>query len=381
MHRKMTGRAAFAALTLAASCLFAATWSAGPAEAAGGSSDTCPSSGGSSGGGSGSGSLYQIWLALNVHTDMCPGGGNLIGGPTGQAPHIPCWWGKVYDPQGLRNAVESFAKQGSTSNWYMMLKQEYDENGSNALDSDYTSTKGPPWESYNIGAKPPGDWYGMIYNQDDTLDELKACTDEEDAQSPKIYYWGVNDKTPTDLPTAVPGFGPLELAMALKEMVMLPSAPVLTNPQVTGQAKNTATVGVPVWFWQPPGEGKTTRTIKDICAYGACVKFVAQATSFTISSTGPHADVDSSGCTLNADAGYPDYLGVPYQSSDGNARSRCGIDYKAPGQAGLAVTTSWQIKVSWTGGSWSTQGSVYTPLGPVQVQEIQAYNPSSAATP
>jgi len=370
VHRKLSGRAALAAATLVASCAFATAWSTPPALAASGSG-SCSGSGGSSGGGGGSGDNYKIWVALSTHQDMCAGGGNIEGdGSSDASVHIACWWGEVYDPAGLRAEIQSFASQGSTSNWYSILQQEYDVNGTGPMSAGYRSTQGPPWQSYNVGATPAGEWYGLILNSGDTLDELQKCTDEEDAQSPKIYYWGVNG-APADLPGDAPGFTARDLAMYVDSIVNLPPADVSTNPP------GKSTVNVPVWYWQ--NAGPNSLTIDNICAFNVCVDFHAQAESFQIKSAGAPATLRSGGCTLNTSTGV---LGTAYRKSDGNTASNCGVTYTAPGGGDPVVWTYWKVTITWPGGSWSPPKAGYIPttMGNVPVQEIQAVNPTLVAT-
>jgi len=370
MHRKLSGRAALAAATLTVSCALATAWSSAPAQAAGGSG-SCSSGGGSSGGGGGSGGNYKIWAALSTHEDMCAGGGNVRGdGSSAASVHIACWWGEVYDPTGLKAEIQSFASQGSTSNWYMMLQSEYDKNGTDPLTSGYHSTDPPPWESYNIGADPAGNWYGLILNSGDTLDELQKCTDEEDAHSPEIYYWGVNG-APADLPTDAPGLSAKDLAIYVDSVINLPNADVSTNPP------GKSTVKVPVWYWQ--NAGGNTVTIDNICAFGICVDFHAQAVSFQIETAGAPATIKSGGCTLNKKTGV---LGTPYSQADKNTASSCGVTYTAPGTGNPVVKTFWHVVINWPGGTWSppADGYIETTMGNVPVQEIQAVNPTLVAT-
>lgn len=224
MHRKLSGRAILAAATLTFSCALSAAWPAAPAQAASGSSD-CQSSGGSSGGGGGSDGDYKLWVAVNSQIPSCAGGGNASqsdGTGGGVSVHVPCWWGEEYDPAGLEGYIQGFEATSSTDNWYMILAAEYDKNGTDPFTAGYTSDAGPPWESYNVGSSPAGEWYGLILNNGDTSDQLTACTDEEDARAPEMFYWGDDGDPPADLPTNAPGFTAEDLAKYVESVVQLP---------------------------------------------------------------------------------------------------------------------------------------------------------------
>jgi hypothetical protein len=370
MHRKLSGRAVLTAAALTVSCALATTWTAGPAEAAGGTS--CPSSGGSSGGGGGSGSSFQIWVALNKTTDMCANGGNAsqTDGTGGATVHIPCWWGPAYDPAGLAAYVDGLGE--SAIDTQFSLQQEYDKNGTFPLGATYVSTQPPPWESYNVGATPTGEWYGLILNNGDTSDELTACMNDEDAKFPEIYYWVPTGQPPTNVPTDHPGFTPLLLAEYIESVINLPYASVSTN-----QRGAVSTVGLPVWYWQEPGANSLE--IDNICAFGVCVDLHAQAVSFTIT-PGAAAARNQSGCTLNSASGV---IGIPY--TGGSGMSACSVEYQGPVPKAFrpVVMTTWKVAITWPGGSWSPPDDpvITTALGPITVQEIQAVNQTGAATP
>lgn len=376
MHRTLSGRAVLAAAVLTFSCALVTTWSAGPAEAATGSS-SCPSgSGGSSGGGGGgSDGDYKLWARVSKQIPACAGGGmaSQTDGTGGVTVHVPCWWGPEYSPQGLADYVNAFAGQGSTDNWYMILKGQYDKNGTDAPSPGYQSTDGPPYQSYNVNISPLGEWYGLIFNSGDTLDQLAACTNEQDSRAPDIFFWGVNGKAPADLPKGAPGFTELDLAKYVESVVDLPPADVTTSP---GQGR-TATIGLPVWYWQVENT-RWTHLARRVCAYNVCVNFTADAVSFTIDPGTGAAHVSSKGCVV-----YPasKTIGLPYASKYATTTPSCGVEYTAPAaRVTPSVETTWHVRISWTGGSWSPPKDPVIPgtLTPIKVQDIQAVNQSTA---
>jgi hypothetical protein len=377
MHRKLSGRAAAAAAALAFSAALATAGSAAPAEAASGAgSGSCQSGGGSSGGGGGgSGADYRLWVQVSSQIPACAGGGNASqsDGGSGVSVHIPCWWGPEYDPQGLADYVNSFAATSSTSGWYAILQAEYDKNGTDPLTSDYRSTDGPQWESYNVGAQPTGEWYGLIFNSGDTSDQLKACTDELTARSPEEFYWGVNGTPPADLPTDVPGFTAKDLAQYVESVVELPSANVNTSPRKGAPA----TIGLPVWYWQKAGTA-TTHLGAYVCALGVCVTFNADAVSFTID-PGTTSAVTYTDCNLRAST---NTLGTPYANQPPSQNPPCGVRYTAPAPGVTpSVATTWHVAITWPGGSWGPPKDpvIITALPRIRVQDIQALNQTSAS--
>lgn len=380
MHRKMSGRAALAAAALAISCTLATAWSAAPAEAAAGSGSCSGSSGGSSGGGSGSGGDYEIWQALSYHGNMCSSGGNASSsdGTGGASVHIPCYWGPEYSPEGLRGYVDSLGQSAIDTQFALM--QYYDVNGDPAaLETGYQSTDGPPYQSYNIGARPPGQWWGLILNSGDTTDQIDACMKTMDSKYPGYYFWGVDQKRPPNLPTGVPGFTARDLAEYIESVVVLPGAKV----QSSQGAGTHATVDLPIWYWQIENT-KNTSLGFDVCAFGVCVTFNAVAVSFTIDAGATGGQAWSSGCTPQS----TNTLGKVYTNESASQNPTCGVKYSALATGVRpTVNTKWHVRISWTsngGGSWSPPADPVIPtrLNPFAVQDIQAYNqPSPTGKP
>lgn len=376
MHRKVSGRAALAALALAISCTMGSAWSAAPAAADSGSGSCGDSAGGgSSGGGSGSGGDFQIWLALSSTRHLCSGGGNAAStdGTDGTSVYVPCWWGPVYSPGGLQAYVDSLGESAIDTQFDYM--HEYDVNGDAAgYTAGYTSTAGPPWESYNVNATPSGEWYGMIFNGADTGPQWDACNAAMDADYPKVFYWGVNGP-PADLPGNAPGFTEQDLAEYIESVVLLPHAQVESS-----QGKGTdATVGLPIWYWQTEGTAHTHLKF-GVCAFQVCVTFNADAVSFTIDPGADAGQAWDGGCTPQS----TNTLGPVYDGQSASQDPTCGEKYSAI-TTGVTPTigTKWHVSITWDtdgGGSWSPPKDpvIYTQLGPFDVQGIQAYNQATS---
>ncbi len=376
MHRKMKRRAALAALALTISCTATSVWSAAPALADSGSGSCgSTSSGGSSGGGSGSGGDYQIWEALTYkNTDyLCSSGGNVTSGGADTSVYVPCWWGPEYSPSELQAYVDGMGESAIDTQFDFM--HEYDSNGDAAgYTAGYQSTDGPLWESYNVGASPAGEWYGLIFNAADTSAQMDTCQAGQDAKYPEDYYWGVNGNPPADLPGNAPGFTEQDLADYLESIVVLPPA-VMQSSQ--GKDASADTVNLPIWYWQDEGTPSTLVEF-DECAFQVCVHFRAQAVSFTVRDDTTPAEIDSSGCT---DQPSTNTLGTPYTDQPLSQAPSCGVTYTERSAATDPVAeTTWNVAITWDGGSLvpTPPPVIGTPIGGLPVQDVQAVNQATA---
>lgn len=378
MHRKMNGRAALAAAVLVSSCVLATAGSIPPAAAD--SVSTCPSSGGSSGGGGGSGATYDLWSLVNQQITSCENGGNAAqsDGTSGSVSIVPCWWAPAYDPQGLKDYVQAFEATGSTDNWYMMMAAEYDKNGTEAPPAGYKSDSGPPWDSYNVGTDPKGEWYGMFYNSAASGDQLQTCENELAALGAKQFYWANNEEQPTGTPADIPVFTDLELAQYVESVVLLPSATMHSSQGKDAQGKPvTATVGLPIWYWQDEGPDLTT-VEREVCVFNDqyCVHFTAYAVSFTIDAGSASGRAWSGNCVPQPS----NTLGPEYDDQPASQNPSCGVKYSALAK-GVTPTiyTTWHVNITWDGGSWAPPKDpvIATVLDPFNVQDIQAYNQAS----
>ena len=372
MHGKLRARAVLVSLLMIGSGLTAATVGAPAAMAASASASSCGGGGGSSGGGGASGEGYAIWAELNTHLDMCASGGNAAastgGGGSGASTPAPCWWGPMYSPAGLFAEIVSL-DQSSSDLTYAALQQEYDKNGYTpsgqpaAIPGGYQSTDGPPWDSFNVGATPTGTWWGMYFYSGDTLAQMSQCQTEWDTHYPEMYYWALDNTTPA-IPGGIVPMTPEDLAQYVYSVIDLPNADLTTNPAQGVKA----TVSLPTWMWAV--NDQNTEAVDNICVGATCVNLTAQAESFTITTDDGTANVTDSGCVLQADGD----VGAPYSS--GGAFS-CGIDFGEPGSFGATVATTWTVKITWPGGTWSppTNPVIDTALPqPIDVQEVQAVN-------
>jgi enoyl reductase len=373
VHGKLRARAVLVSLLMIGSALTAATVGAPAAVAASASGSACSGSGGSSGGGGASGQGYAIWAELNTHLDMCASGGNAAagsggGGGSGASAPVPCWWGPMYSPAQLFAEIVSL-EQSSSDLTYAALQQEYDHNGYTTggqpapLTTGYQSTDGPQWESFNEAAAPTGTWWGMYFYTGDTQAQMTQCQTMWDSHYPEMYYW-VPDGTQPNIPGGVVPMTPEDLAQYVYSVIDLPNADVTTNPA----QGVSATVSLPTWMWA--ANDQNTEAVDNICAAATCVNFAAQAESFTITTEDGTASITDSGCVLQPNGD----VGAAYSS--GGAFS-CGIDFGSPGSFGATVATTWQVKISWPGGTWSpaTAPVIDTALPqPIAVQEVQAVN-------
>lgn len=373
MHGKLRARAVLVALLMIGSGLTAVTVGAPAAVAASASGSACSGSGGSSGGGGASGEGFAIWAEMSTHQDMCASGGNAAagsgGGGGGASTPVPCWWAPAYTPDQLFNYIAKMGAQSSTDLTYAALQQEYDHNGYTttgqpaALTSGYQSTSGPPWESFNVGAAPAGTWWTLFVASWATPAQFKQCEAILNSNYPKWFYWAP-DKTQPNIPGGIVPMTPEDLAQYVYSVIDLPNADVTTNPAQGVKA----TVSLPTWMWA--ANDQNTEAVDNICVAATCVNFAAQAESFTITTDDGTANITDSGCVLQPNGD----VGTQYSSG---AAFSCGIDFGSPGAFGATVATTWQVKITWPGGTWSpaTAPVIDTALPqPINVQEVQAVN-------
>jgi enoyl reductase len=372
----MNGRAVVAALVLAASGLFAATAGAPAAQAAAGG-DNCVSggSGGTSGGGGGTVSTtgqITMWETLSAHAQaaVCPGGTTSGGNSNWTPPQ--CWWGPEFTPDQLAADIAQLAPS-SSSETYMALDQVYAANGPNGpAPAGYVFKNEPPFYMYNENVSPAGEWWGLIWNEDITLQGIDDCTAIDNSHFPKsVWYW-VSPATATPEPGDAPTLNRHELALYLEGKVKLEPLPIQTDPSL---ATTKATVGLPTWVW---ATGAGTKVQDELCTapqYGnICVQMTATAQSFTVSSSDPGATLYTD-CKANADGS----VGTPYTGQSGNPP--CGVTFSQPGNWTLDMVTTWNVELAYDGGALNDPAYTETDLN-ANVQEVQAINnggPTTAA--
>lgn len=367
MHARLNGRAALAAFLLVAASVVTTAAGAPAAQAATGG-DNCVSggSGGTSGGGGGSvsGGTVTMWQTLTVsaQASLCPGGTTGGGGTNYKPPQ--CWWGPEYTPDQLAADIGQLdTNGGSAIDTYMALNEEYAKDGPGATyPAGYKSTDGPPWQLYNVGASPAGEWWGLIWNEDITEQGMQDCTNIDTKHFPEDWYW-VTPGTAAD-PGDAPVLDPYQLALYVQGKVRLTPLPMHTNPDV---AATKATVGLPTWVWADAGN----TTIQDqICTQaqygGICVEMTATAASFSLSTNDSGATVYSD-CKRNADG----TVGTAYAHQSGNPP--CGVTFSQPGGWDLTMQTTWNVAIDYGAGTLNGTGYSETDLG-ANVQEVQAIN-------
>lgn len=374
----MTGRVVLAALLVFASGVYAASVAAPRAQAqtaadSGGGCTTTVSGGSSGGGGSVSGDTITMWAQLTEQsqTYLCQGTSTYGTGSNWQPPQ--CWWAPEYTPPQLAGAIGSLATNGgSADETYTELTQEYAAGGTGAqYTAGYTSTSGPPWERFNVDAPgyQDGDmWWGLVWNEDITLQGMNDCTAIDTQHFPEDWYW-VTPTTGTPDPGDAPVLDGQELADYVAGKVRLNPVVVDSSPNLSANTKTT--VGLPTWLWAYGGGNTVVK--HQICTtpeYGdICVYLVAQAKSSTILTGDPAAKVFAD-CRLNTVTGY---IGKAYAGGTGNPP--CGITFETPGTWPIALDTTWNVKISWAGGALTPQPppETETDLNAV-VQAIQAVN-------
>jgi hypothetical protein len=368
VHARLKGRAALAALVLAASGLFVTTSGAPAAQAATGGTDSCSSStsGGSSGGGGTVTSAGQItmWAELSQHSQsvLCPAGTSSGGGSNWTPPE--CWWGPEFDPQGLATDIAQLGVGSSTSDTYTALTAEYASKGTGAAYSaGYSTTNGPPWELFNVPpATPQGEWWGLIWNDDITLQGINDCTAIDTKHFPEDW---VTPTTGAPEPGDAPTLNSHELALYVEGKIKLQPLPIQTDPSLTA---TKATVGLPTWVWANAADTTLTDAICTDAQYGApiCVNMTAQAQSFTVASSDSGATLYTN-CTLNAD----ETVGTAYTGQSGNPP--CGVTFSQPGAWTLSMITTWTVTIDYGGGKLTDPAYTETDLN-ANVQEVQAIN-------
>ena len=369
----MTSRVALATLLVAGGGVFAVTAGAPAAQAADGGGGGCTSatSGGTSGGGgSASGSTITMWAQLTVHSQaaLCPSGSTSNAGGTDWKPP-QCWWAPEYSPEGLAADIAQLdTNGGSADETYTALNAEYASQGpEGAFDPpNYQSTDGPPWQKYNVGASPSGEWWGLIWNEDITEQGIEDCTAIDVSHFPKDWYW-VTPTTGTPDPGDAPVLDEHELAEYVAGKVKLNPVTVQTNPDLNG---TKATVDLPTWVWAQ-GAGNTTIT-DQICTQqqygGICVNLNAQAASFDVSTNDPAATVYD-----NCKADAAGVVGTPYTAGAGNPP--CGVTFGSPGAWNLVIDTTWSVQITYDGGAITLDPAPVTETDvAANVQEVQAVN-------
>ncbi|MBR7828667.1 hypothetical protein KDK95_20330 [Actinospica sp. MGRD01-02] len=366
----MMGRAALAACLVLASGWFTVFASA-PSALADSGSGCGTSSGGTSGGGSVSGSQVTMWASLTKTEHLCGSGSSSITGGTSWTPPA-CWWAPEYTPEELYSTVGQL-DQSSSQLTYSAFQQEYDVNGDNGhgglapLKPGYLSTDGPKWQSYNVGAGPAGTWWGLIWNDDDTLAQMQQCSDIDTKHFPEDWYWvptGGAAPTTGDAPTVTAE----QLALYVASKVQLPQLQVQASPALGSKS----TVNLPTWVWANAAD--TSFSVNDICLTedpAICVNLNAQAESFTLGTDPADSVLYNSGCTLDQATGT---IGTPYAGSKGDPP--CGVTFTNPENYNLKVLTSWLITVTWNGGQWQSPQPLPTTETDeaVTAQEVQTIN-------
>jgi enoyl reductase len=348
--------------------VFAAAGAPSAQAADGTSSCGSSASGGTSGGGGGgsvSGSTVTMWEMLTVKSQasLCPSGTSNSGGGDYQPPQ--CWWGPEFDPQGLADDIGQL-EGGSADDTYVTLTDEYAHGGTGMTDftAGYKSTDGPPWELFNVGATPPGEWWGLIWSDTITEQGIEDCTAIDNKHSPEDWYW-VPDQTAAPDPGDAPVLDPYELALYIEGKVNIQSLPIQTSPSL---ATTDATVGLPTWVW---ADDANTTVTDDICTapqYGnICVTMTATAQSFTVTSNDSGAQIFGP-CTRNAGGD----IGTPYKDGD-TGNPPCGVTFSQPGNWNLDMLTTWNIAITYAGGELDQQIQTDTAV-PATVQEVQAIN-------
>jgi enoyl reductase len=364
------GRAALASCLVLASGWFTVLASAPSALAVSGAG--CgTSSGGTSGGGSVTGSQVTMWASLTKTEHLCSSGSSSITGGTSWTPPA-CWWAPEYTPEELYSTVGQL-DQSSSQLTYSAFQQEYDVNGDNGhgglapLTPGYLSTDGPKWQSYNVGAGPAGTWWGLIWNDDDTLTQMQQCSDIDTKHFPEDWYW-----VPTGGAAPATGDAPPvtaeQLALYVASKVQLPPLQVQASPALGSKS----TVNLPTWVWAAAAD--TSFSVNDICLTedpAICVNLTAQAESFTLGTDPSDSVLYNTGCTLDQTTGT---IGTPYAGSKGDPP--CGVTFTNPENYNLKVLTSWLITVTWNGGQWQSPQPLPTTETDeaVTAQEVQTIN-------
>jgi hypothetical protein len=366
VHARLNGRAALAAFVLVAASVVTTVVQAPVAQAASGTSScSAGSSGGTSGGGGGSvaGGTVTMWQMLSTTKDLCP---ENTSSNSGDANYTPpqCWWGPEYDPAGLAADIGQLdTNGGSAIDTYTALTEEYAHSGTGATyPANYQSTDGPPWELFNVGAKPPGEWWGLIWSDTITMQGMEDCTAIDTKHFPYDWYWVV-DTAPT--PGDAPVLDAYQLALYVQGKVDLPALPVTTNPDLAANTK--ATVGLPTWVWADAAGSQIGDTITTKAEYGSLqVQMTATASSFSLSTDDPGATVYSD-CKRNADG----TVGTAYTGQSGNPP--CGVTFSQPGTWNLTMQTTWNVVIDYGTGQLTATGTSETQI-PASVQEVQAIN-------
>lgn len=373
----MTGRVALSALLILASGVYAVSADAPAAQAAAGSGGcgSASSGGTSGGGGSISNGTITMWAQLTARSQsyLCPAGTSYGSGGTNWQPP-QCWWAPEYTPSQLAAAIESLGAGGSTDDTYTAFTGEYAAGGTGAtFTANYQSTDGPPWELFNVGAAPAGEWWGLVWSDDITPQGVDDCTTIDDDHFPEDWYW-VTPTTGAPEPGDAPTLDGETLAEYVAGKVML--NPIVVNSSPNLSANTPTTVGLPTWLW---ADGKGNTVIRhEICttqAYGhICVNLTAQAENYSISAGDPAARIYAD-CKANADG----TIGEAYATGD-NGDPPCGITFETPGTWPIALDTTWNVTITWDGGALTLQPAPQTETDlNATVQAVQAINISTAS--
>jgi hypothetical protein len=309
-----------------------------------------------------------MWSELNLHSNyLCPAGTSSGGGGSTDWTPPQCWWGPEFDPQGLASDIGQLGVGSSTSETYTALNGVYAANGpQGAAPTGYKSTDGPPFYMYNIGAGPAGEWWGLIWNEDITLQGINDCTAIEDNHFPKTdWYWVANQAAPPE-PGDAPTLDSHQLALYVAGKIDLQPLPIQTSPSL---ATTKATVGLPTWVWANAADATVGDTI---CTDNAaidpqiCVTMKAQAKSFTLVSSDPGATLYTN-CNLNTDG----TVGTAYTDQSGDPP--CGVTFSQPGAWTLSMVTTWAVTITYDGGQLTQNTNTETDMD-ATVQEVQAIN-------
>lgn len=306
--------------------------------------------------------------------NYCPGGaasGNLSWTPPA------CWWQPMFTPQQLKDFAYSYYQNSSSTDltWAKML-QYYETDGGRGETTPpgYSSTSGPPYSNWNIGATPGGEWWSIVFNANMMgTAQFSDCLNHTMNSDGEPWSWVPTGK-PAPADVAEPVVTGEELAEYAASIMQLPGSDFQSSPQ-TGQ-----TVNLPMWVWAgdpnagtgPYAPQKLRACTVDLDGVASvCATVTATAQSFTIDPGTPSpADAHVYGpCTISASG----YVGEKYDGQTGPPP--CGVTYlhsTAQGEVYRpSVTVEWSINWDGTGGAWPKPDAVPGAQHPVTVQEIQ----------
>ncbi|MBS2966768.1 hypothetical protein KGA66_27275 [Actinocrinis puniceicyclus] len=308
----------------------------------------------------------------------CPGAASMTGDLSWTPP--ACWWQPIFTPQQLKDFAYSYYDTGGGSadfTWNDLLA--YYEGKGQTQPAGYTSTSGPPYSNWNVGASPGGEWWGIVFNEAmmDTPQFLDCEMHSMNADG-KPWTW-VATGAPAPANLAEPVVTREEVAEYAASIMQLPGSDFQSSPQ------NGQTVNLPMWVWagdRNTGTGPYAPQKLKACAIDlsgapqACATVTATAQSFTIDPGTPNNAADAvvydAGCKPTADG----FVGEPYSTGQ-TGPPPCGVTYlhstTAQGQTYKpSVTVDWSINWDGTGGgTWPKPDAIPGLQHPVTVQEIQ----------